>query len=71
LGSPDTVTVFNVEKDSLPAIINVDYTINNGIIVFNKDGYYTITMTNEAIITVPYNPAKVIATINVNSTGHL
>jgi Leucine-rich repeat (LRR) protein len=67
-GSPAIATVFNIEKDSLPAIIDVDYTINNGIIMFKKEGNYTITMTNEAIVSNYSVSPKVIASINVKQT---
>ena len=60
-GNPDTLTVFVVEKDSMPAVIDVDYSINNGIITFKDIGTYTITMTNDA---VKYG-AEVIAEIKV------
>jgi hypothetical protein len=43
------LTDFAVEKDGEPAVLDVDYTIDNGIIKFIKKGAYTLTMTNEAI----------------------
>jgi len=68
-------TVFNLIKNSSPAVFNVDYTIYNGIISLKTAGLYTITMTNDNVLSVwvssdstPshwYAPAKVIAEINV------
>jgi len=58
-------TVFEVQKDSLSAIINIDYSINKGVITFKKNGNYVITMTNSEILP----PAKVIAEFNVNIEG--
>ena len=43
-------TVFTVEKDSVLAIKNTDYTISNGRITFKSFGHYTVTMTNAAIV---------------------
>jgi len=63
-----TNTVFVVEKDYVggtQAVINVDYTINNGIIVFKKSGKYFVSMTNTAIKTDQNYPAIVYAEFNV------
>ena len=68
-GNPDTATVFTIEKDSLPALLNVDYTINNGVITFHKAGDYTVSMTNEAIISHPSIPAEAITAVNVSGVG--
>ena len=57
-----TSTVFTIEKNSMPALLN-DYTEKSGQIIFKDTGYYTITMTNTAII----YPTQVIASINVTS----
>jgi hypothetical protein len=58
-------TVFDVQKDNLSAIINVDYTLTNGIITYKKSGNYVVTMTNAAIET----PAEVVAEFNVSIDG--
>ncbi|MCL2131518.1 MAG: cadherin-like beta sandwich domain-containing protein [Lentimicrobiaceae bacterium] len=60
----NTNTVFKVEKDyigGVQAIVNVDYTIDSGKIVFNNAGHYFITMTNSAITTDQNYPAIVFA----------
>ncbi|MCL2290330.1 MAG: T9SS type A sorting domain-containing protein [Bacteroidetes bacterium] len=53
-------TDFIVEKNGLLAPLD-DYTITDGVITFNNTGYYTITITNDAIASHPNYPAKVIA----------
>jgi len=68
----NTLTVFIVEKDSMLAVENIDYSIKNGIIIFYDTGIYNVTMTNEAVRS--YNFAtndtfpitEVIAEITVN-----
>jgi hypothetical protein len=62
-------TVFEVQKDGLPATIGVDYTISGGIIKFNNDGKYTVTMTNSAIVVTNSYSAKVIAEFWVGIEG--
>jgi hypothetical protein len=45
-------TVFKIEKDNIggtQALINVDYTLNNGVIVFKNAGHYFVSMSNTAI----------------------
>jgi len=59
----------NVLKSDTPATENVDYTVSEGKITFKTKGTYTITMTNEAIISSPHSPAEVIATIIVDEVG--
>ena len=58
-------TVFDVKKDGVTAPTS-DYIINNGLVFLNT-GNYTVTMTNGAILSAPYYPAKVIVDITVNS----
>ena len=66
-------TVFKVEKNSIPAVLNMDYTINNGLIIFKTAGNYTVTMTNAAIISNIILPdcdsAQVIAEFSVIDTA--
>jgi len=62
-------TNFAVEKNWTPAILDIDYSINNGIFTFHNLGVFTLTMTNEAIVSHPNYPAIVIATINVGTVG--
>jgi hypothetical protein len=64
-------TVFVVEKNGENAVIDVDYTIANGILTFLVTGNYTITMTNEAIESHPNGGylARVIAEFECNSVG--
>jgi len=57
-------TVFVVEKNGAPALQS-DYSLTNGIIRFHTNGNYKITMTNPAIISHSFYPAKVIVTIIV------
>ena len=68
-------TFFDVRKKAEPfyvqAIINVDYSINNGIITFITDGGYIVTMTNGAIIPHPSYPASVMVGIDLTSLGIL
>jgi len=64
-----TTTNFIIEKNGSPAIIDADYSINNGIITFYNLGVFTITMSNEAIVSHPNYPAVVISTINVETAG--
>jgi len=62
-------TVFMVEKDGVPASEN-DYTlIDDGVFKFDNIGDYTITMTNDAIISYWEYPPKVIAEISVREVG--
>jgi len=53
-------TVFDVWKGEQQAILNVDYTIDNGVISFVNDGKYIVHMSNEAIVSHLY-PAVVVA----------
>jgi len=62
-------TVFEVKKGADPATIDVDYTITGGVITFLKSAIYTVSMTNEAIISHPSNPARVDVEINAKVTG--
>jgi hypothetical protein len=58
-------TDFTIQKNETPAIINDDYTIDYGIITFLKNGNFTVTMTNDAIVSDPDYFAKVIENIEV------
>jgi len=60
-------TVFAVEKNNFPAVLNEDYTIYNGIITFKTAGKFKITMTNDALVSdwSDLYPVVVIAEINV------
>ena len=42
-------TVFTVWKYDKPSIINVDYSIENGIITLIKNGYYEVWLHNDAV----------------------
>ena len=57
-------THFYVEKGTVQADSAIDYIVSNGL-VFKNTGNYTVTMTNNAIKSNPYYPAKVIAEITV------
>ena len=60
-------TFFDVRKGWTQAILNVDYTIDNGIITFIEDGNYLVHMTNGAIISHPHYPAEVVAGVDMFS----
>jgi len=62
-------TVFVVHKNGENAVTNEDYAITNGIITFYEEGTYTVTMTNDAIVSHPNYPAKVIAEFLCISSG--
>ncbi|MCL2130870.1 MAG: T9SS type A sorting domain-containing protein [Lentimicrobiaceae bacterium] len=66
-GTPDTATVFVVTQNGLPASAS-DYTEANGVFTFHTIGNYTITMTNDAIISVPA-PAEVSVDITVREAN--
>jgi len=59
-------TIFIVEKDGSFASAD-DYAIHDGIFTFYQRGIYTITMTNDAILSNPDSPAQVIAEFNVGN----
>ena len=65
-------TNFKVEKDRIngaTAIIDIDYTIDSGIIVFNNAGIYVISMYNSAITSDFNYPAYVYAEFNVREAN--
>jgi hypothetical protein len=62
-------TVFSIWKNRKEAILNVDYTIDSGVISFINNGKYLVTMTNGAIISHPDYPASVVAEFEVNGVG--
>ncbi|MDR2408863.1 MAG: T9SS type A sorting domain-containing protein [Bacteroidales bacterium] len=51
------------------AILNVDYTIDSGVISFINNGHYLVTMGNDAIISHPDYPASVLAEFYVKDVG--
>ena len=67
-------TFFSVRKNGWGnAILNVDYSIDNGVITFINDGEYKVIMTNGAIIAHPDYPAEVVAGVdrfNINISEH-
>jgi len=68
-GTPDTPTVFIVEKRGVSADSAIDYIMENGVITFYNTGIYIVTMTNEAIISNINYPVEVIAEFNVGNVG--
>ncbi|MDR2085507.1 MAG: T9SS type A sorting domain-containing protein [Bacteroidales bacterium] len=62
-------TVFVIYNEFEQATIDIDYTIDNGIITFIKDGEYRVYMTNDAIITHPDYTALVIAGFDLTKPG--
>ena len=60
-------TEFVVLKDGVQAQLDVDYTINNGVFIFAVEGTYTVTMTNDAIVSENDFPAEVIVDIIVEN----
>jgi hypothetical protein len=63
-----TYTNYVVTKSGSPAPIT-DYTIDNGTITFNTLDDYTITMTNDAIVSDASYPAKVMANVTVRKAN--
>ena len=63
-----THTAYTVKQGDNPAPTS-DYTVNNGKITFNTLGTYTVTMTNNAIISHEDYPAEVTVEITVGETG--
>jgi hypothetical protein len=61
-------TNYEISKNGNPAPEN-DYTISDSKVTFNAIGIYTVTMTNDAIVSVEYFPAKVIVEIDVRNVG--
>jgi hypothetical protein len=61
-------TNFVIEKNAAPAP-QIDYSIDNGKITFNNLGIYTVTMTNDAIVSHTEHPAMVVAAVNVGDVG--
>ena len=57
-------TNYSVIKNDSPAPES-DYTVINGKLIFNAVGKYTVTMTNDAIVSYKSSPAKVIVEIIV------
>jgi len=57
-------TNYSVIKNDNPAPES-DYTVINGKLIFNAVGKYTVTMTNDAIVSYKSSPAKVIVEIIV------
>jgi len=55
----NTPTLFTATKNGIPAVLNVDYEVNNGLIVFKNADTYMLTMTNTAITSDPNYPAVV------------
>jgi len=61
-------TDYVVTQNGSPASEN-DYTITDGKIMFNTLGNYTVTMTNDAIISEIEHPTKVVVVIDVSDVG--
>ena len=61
-------TYFTIEKNGVPAT-PTDYSIDNGKITFNRLGIYTVTMTNDVIVSDTEHPAVVIAEINAGNVA--
>jgi hypothetical protein len=57
-------TVYSVVKNGSP-VPETDYEVVDGKLTFNTSGVYTVTMTNEAIISAPSYPATVTVEITV------
>jgi len=62
------LTVFKIEKEGVPAQLS-DYSVKGGIFTFHKTGNFTVTMTNQAILSFDDYPAVVIAEITVGNIG--
>ena len=57
-------TIFTVEQNGF-SVSTGDYSINDGVITFYKKGIYTVTMTNSAIVSHSFYPAKAIIDLYV------
>jgi Leucine-rich repeat (LRR) protein len=57
----DTATVFTILNKSGNSAPSVDYTLYDGVIMFNYADKYKIIMTNSAITSHPSHPAEVVA----------
>ena len=57
----------DVKKNGANAVINMDYSVSNGLITFKTTGNYTFSMTNAAIESYTNYPAIVNATVKVSS----
>ena len=57
-------TNYSVIKNENPALES-DYTVMDGKLIFNAVGQYTVTMTNDAIVSNEANPARVVVGITV------
>ena len=57
-------TNYSVTQNGNPASES-DYTVIDGKLIFSAVGKYTVTMTNDAIVSTENSPAKVIAEITV------
>jgi len=63
-------TIFTIVKNGIPAPES-DFTIEDGVITFHEIGNYTITMTNDAIVSHPDFPAKVKVEIKVSNINFI
>jgi len=61
-------TKYIVEKEGIPAQEN-EYSVIDGKLTFHTLGIYTVTMTNDAIVSHPDYPAQVITTLEVVSVA--
>ena len=57
-------TQYSVIKNENPAPES-DYTVTDGKLIFKAVGEYTVTMTNDAIVSNTVNPARVVVEIRV------
>ncbi len=62
-------TQFSIKKEGLPALENSDYTFSGGRLTFLKSAFFSVEMTNDAIISNPIYPAKVIAHYAAGTAG--
>jgi Leucine-rich repeat (LRR) protein len=63
-----TPTVFTVKKGDAPALEGTDYSFAEDKLVFLSADSYTVEMTNAAIISHSFFPAKVVASYEVSPT---
>ena len=62
-------TIFTIEKGDSPAVIDIDYSINGGVITFIRNGIYKVIMTNQVLPSFSYFPTQVIAEFIVGTVG--
>ena len=61
-------TEYSVNLNGSPAPQS-NYTVKDGKLIFLKEGKYTVTMTNDAVLAHEYDPAQVVVPVEVTQVG--